>query len=76
MRELSTEASASGAITKRSLSETDNGRTGGVGAPEADAAGCGGMLVADGVEAACCAERATEAPRVRRVTRGEGSSNV
>eukprot|EP00965_Chrysotila_dentata_P119350 3945569-Pleurochrysis_carterae.AAC.1 len=75
MRELSTEASASGAITKRSFSETDSGRTGGVGAPEAGAAGCG-MLVADGVEAECCAERAMEAPRARRVTRGEGSSNV
>eukprot|EP00965_Chrysotila_dentata_P092564 3054716-Pleurochrysis_carterae.AAC.1 len=75
MRELSTEASASGAITKRSFSVTDNGRIGGVGAPEAGAAGCG-MLVADGVEAECCAGRAMEVPRVRRATRGEGSSSV
>eukprot|EP00965_Chrysotila_dentata_P048227 1599824-Pleurochrysis_carterae.AAC.1 len=68
---------ASGAMMKRSFSATDRGRTGAVGVPEMVDA-CGAVaLVAEGVEAECCAGRAIGVgPRWRCDTRGEGSSNV
>eukprot|EP00965_Chrysotila_dentata_P090321 2980455-Pleurochrysis_carterae.AAC.1 len=66
---------ASGAMTKRSFSATDKGRTGAVGVPDVEDA-CGAVaLVADGVDAECCVGRATGIdPRGRSVIRGDGDS--
>eukprot|EP00965_Chrysotila_dentata_P132117 4368204-Pleurochrysis_carterae.AAC.1 len=77
MSELSTEAMASEATTKRSFSVTDRGRAGGVGVPEMDEA-CGAVaLMAEGVEVECCADREVNVdPRARRAIRGDGASRV
>eukprot|EP00965_Chrysotila_dentata_P047749 1584022-Pleurochrysis_carterae.AAC.1 len=75
MSELSTEAMASGAMTNLSFSATDKGRMGAVGVPDVEDACVAVALVADGVEAECCAGRAIGIdPRVRSVMRGDGDA--
>eukprot|EP00965_Chrysotila_dentata_P256218 6212476-Pleurochrysis_carterae.AAC.4 len=77
MSELSTEAMASVAMTKRSFSAMDRGQTGAVGVPDMEEA-CGAVaLVAEGVDAECCAGRAIDVgPRGRCAMRGDGDSKV